>query len=508
MTDLWLERCLHSRQFQRPDLHVLNQPLPLFPIPDFDKLIINSTGFSSIDLHHISKAVPLMGALYDEILKPSTTVLLCNPSKPGADKLLHARRWRISVISVDWLWSCARSGKLQPFGPFLLDQDQSSKAGSSNPDLVVSAGHRKGQEQLTRNGQQPTLVRPAKNAARNAGHTDAPDRQSSPTSPRAAAIKGNDNSKSPQRGKDGVRLPRSKRRNTKNTSPHLSTAPAADTNESAQQPDHDGGDDGDGDSALGLPMRDVSSNFPTEADRAPSTREGRLVHHREESSLLPGPEEDEESPSAPLATSTAKTTYVAPRAESINGAIQELLGKSRAKNTTSAMPNGGNRKKRLLGRAVSNMSRSSREGSSVRASRASSIDSGNTDGKGSGFLDEAFSNRTGSLLADRTSGREGKHHAASLELGDAALYREEYPQEGEEPPQMTQLGYENPDDAVALREVLAERRRNRTRAGQDDDARSVRPKEEKRIKDEGEAAKTGTGLNGGRRSTRQSARLP
>jgi DNA replication regulator DPB11 len=422
VTDLWVERCLHSKQYHKPDEHALSQPLPRFPISGFEKHIVNSTGLSSIDLHHMSKAVNLIGAHYDEVLKPGTTVLICNPSRPGSDKLLHARRWNIPIVSMDWFWSCARSGKLQDFGAFLLNHDQDTAAAD-----FPSAGK------------------------------SVPDKQ--------------------REWRD--RLDRSAEKRKQETL--MRSAATSDRDESPQRPHHD-------DSELGpdLRSREFSGNPSQKSGKFSCATDSRLFRGLKDSKS--SSDRDEERPP----TSATKMSHV-PQADLVNGAIQELLGKSSRRNSRSTVSNGESRQKRLLGRALSNLSRSSREGSTtVRASRAGSSDSVRTDGAGSGQLDEPLSNR--------------KHHGASLELGDAALYREEYPQEGEEPPQQSQLGYENPEDAVALRELLAERRRNRTRVGQEDEVQSTKGKEERRIKDEVATTKPATDSVVGRR-TRQSAKL-
>ena len=33
VTDMWLEKCLHSRSLVPPELHVASTPFPKFPIP-------------------------------------------------------------------------------------------------------------------------------------------------------------------------------------------------------------------------------------------------------------------------------------------------------------------------------------------------------------------------------------------------------------------------------------------------------------------------------------------
>ncbi|KAF4267135.1 hypothetical protein KXV22_002360 [Aspergillus fumigatus] len=75
VTDMWLERCLEAKTLVPPESHIACTPLPVFPIPGFHGMKICSTGFSRIDLLHLSKLVDLIGATYDEYLTPKASVL-------------------------------------------------------------------------------------------------------------------------------------------------------------------------------------------------------------------------------------------------------------------------------------------------------------------------------------------------------------------------------------------------------------------------------------------------
>jgi DNA replication regulator DPB11 len=508
ITEFWVERCLTSKQFFEPDEHILNRPLPVFPIPGFEKLIVNSTGIADIDLLHLSKVVKVLGAEYDQVLKAGTSVLLCNPSKAGEDKLRHALEWRIPAVSTEWLWSCIRSGKMQPFDAFSVKRGpETQRPHNVVPDPKAAISLRKAEsmqtgnsERLARKGRYVELAPPADHVVYRGSLADDGDRHRKSKVPKANMTLGEGLLKGSQRKKNG-----GESRREKNLAPKGTTGATKDD----QREEYAGNDHGE--MEIELPLQEVSANSPAKAETVPSVPKARLFRHFDGQSSLTTIDQDDDSPPAPNATSTAKTTYIPPHPESINGAIQDLLRKSRAKHATSVGSNGETRKRRLLGRAVSTISNSSREGSSIRASRASSIDSVNTDGLGSVILDETSqSKRTNSSGQNRRSsftGRASAHERSleepPLEPVDAALYREEY-HEDEEPPQMTQLGYDNPEDAVALREMLAERRRNRSRKGQDD-GRSSGAKEGKRIKDD--AAISATGWGTGRR-TRQRMKSP
>ncbi|EAW17450.1 BRCT domain protein [Aspergillus fischeri NRRL 181] len=82
VTDMWLERCLEAKTLVPPESHIACTPLPVFPIPGFHGMKICSTGFSRIDLLHLSKLIDLIGATYDEYLTPKASVLrLSQPEK-------------------------------------------------------------------------------------------------------------------------------------------------------------------------------------------------------------------------------------------------------------------------------------------------------------------------------------------------------------------------------------------------------------------------------------------
>jgi DNA replication regulator DPB11 len=503
VTDMWAERCLQSKQFVEPDEHVLSRPIPVFPMPGFEKLIINSTGVANIDLLHVSKAIRLLGAKYDQVLKPGISVLLCNSNKAGEDKLRHAREWRIPAVSIEWLWACVRIGQMQSFRPFQLKQGQVPKEIDFDPNPNTLARQPEPIEIVGR-GLPPKNIQHAETSpGKKTLHRDFfLDNTNGHQTSRMSKVKRNPGEaflKSPQRTGDNAEF-----RSKKKVAPQ-NTATGEDRREAVKGCGYN-----DENAEVGLPLQELSTNSPPTSEMASSPRKGRLFRHFDGQSSLPGRAQDDDSPPAPEATSTGKTIYIPPQPESINGAIKELLGKNKVKNSKAAHPTGQSKKKRLLGRAQSNMSNSSREGCNIQASRASSIDSVNTDGLGSVILDETSQGRRNSSSAGGRSSFTGRAPVQeqgvkepSFELGDAALYREEYHEE-EEPPQMTQLGYENPDDAVALREMLAERRRNRTRHGQED----VKPpdaKEGKKIKDDATVAPVGRGA--GRRS-RQRAKSP
>ncbi|KAL4795872.1 hypothetical protein BDV19DRAFT_362229 [Aspergillus venezuelensis] len=138
VTDMWLERCLDTKSLVSPESHLANIPIPSFPIKGLLGMSICSTGFSSIDLLHLSKLVNLVGATYNEYLKPTASVLICNePISPNHEKLRHTHEWGVPAVKVEWLWLSIRQEKKQPFEPYLIRRQS-----TQNKDLEMRAGSR------------------------------------------------------------------------------------------------------------------------------------------------------------------------------------------------------------------------------------------------------------------------------------------------------------------------------------------------------------------------------
>ncbi|EEP80101.1 DNA repair and recombination protein pif1 [Uncinocarpus reesii 1704] len=117
VTDMWIEKCLHT----------------------FQELSICSTGFTGIDLLHLSKLVTLLGAKYDEYLTPKASVLICNSASPNAEKLRHVRQWNIPAVLADWLWISVQTGDIKPFEPYVIPSRRSSSI-----DIGTSGGEHRG----------------------------------------------------------------------------------------------------------------------------------------------------------------------------------------------------------------------------------------------------------------------------------------------------------------------------------------------------------------------------
>ncbi|RAK95235.1 BRCT domain protein [Aspergillus ibericus CBS 121593] len=162
VTDMWLERCLDAKTLVPPEAHIANTPVPSFPIKGFAGMRVCSTGFSRIDLLHLSKLVNLidltsLGATYHEYLTPNASILICNGSgSVNPDKLRHTQEWGVPAVSADWLWSSIRTEQKQPVDPYLIQKPPTQ----SRKSLEPRAGSRPEQPPPPNNNEHPTHSRP------------------------------------------------------------------------------------------------------------------------------------------------------------------------------------------------------------------------------------------------------------------------------------------------------------------------------------------------------------
>ncbi|KAJ4392302.1 protein kinase activating protein dpb11 [Gnomoniopsis smithogilvyi] len=114
VTDFFIEKCIYRKGTAIPDskAHVIGRPFPVFPIDDFDKLSICTSGFTELDLLHISKAVRQLGARYEERFTAQCSILVCTAlGAVRKQKLDMAIAFGTPVVRADWLWECISRGK-------------------------------------------------------------------------------------------------------------------------------------------------------------------------------------------------------------------------------------------------------------------------------------------------------------------------------------------------------------------------------------------------------------
>jgi DNA replication regulator DPB11 len=107
-------------------------------LPGFSGLIVNSTGYSGIELLHMTKAVTLMGteitssiwrvltnqigAVYDEQLSAKTSVIVCNTYRPAPQKLKFALDRQIPAVHAAWLEDSLSRGEAQPYDAYMINK--------------------------------------------------------------------------------------------------------------------------------------------------------------------------------------------------------------------------------------------------------------------------------------------------------------------------------------------------------------------------------------------------
>ena len=249
------------------------------------------------------------------------------------------------------------------------------------------------------------------------------------------------------------------------------------------------------------PLSEISPNSPTkERAEGPTKQKKRLFQTLDgpSSETAEGvlPQDENDKPAAGMAD-----------ARTLNGAIQDLLEmKARSKLSSNEVGADQPRKKGLFGRALSNLSNSSAK-SNRPHSRASSVDTVNTDGVGS-EIGVSLSNKdrsSSSFIGRAQSGLHTGSVSAAMELRDLGYYQTGHAEEAEAPA-LTQLVYDDPEEAIMLREKLAARRRQRSRLGQKaDDPPPAQQREDRKIRDDDLLANAGWGAG---RRTRHKDKSP
>ncbi|KAG8424120.1 protein kinase activating protein dpb11 [Metarhizium acridum] len=123
VTEFYIERCLHNKQFFSPSEHVLGRPFPLFPIPSFSGLVVCSAAFTGLELNQVARSITQLGAKFEEEFRRTTDVLVCRSLKAmRKEKLKFALEWGVPVVSVDWLWECISTGFKVPPSLYIFSE--------------------------------------------------------------------------------------------------------------------------------------------------------------------------------------------------------------------------------------------------------------------------------------------------------------------------------------------------------------------------------------------------
>lgn len=123
VTEYYIEKCLHNKQYFDPNEHVLGRPFPFFPIPAFENLVICSAAFTGIELNQVARAVAQLGAKFDGDFRKTTSVVVClSLQSMRKEKLQMALKWGVPVVSAGWLWECISTGYKVPIDDYIFPE--------------------------------------------------------------------------------------------------------------------------------------------------------------------------------------------------------------------------------------------------------------------------------------------------------------------------------------------------------------------------------------------------
>jgi len=486
VSELWLERCMLENRFIDPD----NYPLGLFPGPCstvLSSILVNVSGFLGLETLHISKMVSALGGKYTEHFAAGVSVLVVRQGSHNAQKLAGAKEWGIPVVSEEWLWSTIRSGKRAPFATYLLQPIRAQRAQAKQqtrqkpraPDDYVEVG--------------TVPLRPEERERQARSRSKSYQGEKDLQSKLRSAV----------RSKDApVRIHRDATDNA--------IREAEETMLALDDEDSFGCNETVGTSFVqeDLRLQAVSSNS--------SSKNHNNVEMKR--TVMP-PLDGNVSVQETKGDENVQTSGHDDKSSSIqalNGAIRDFLDSGIRKKPAGDSEKPA-KKGRLFGRALSNLSNGSAS-SHPRQSRASSIDSMNTDGVGSEIASvpsERPAGGAGSTGEKGTFSFTGKAKTTMtggitpllLGMHDLDMPHNSNQRE-EETPRLTQLGYEDPEEAVLLREKLAASRRRKSKLGQNEDdpkPAAVRAKPERKLRDDDILSSAGWGAG---RRTRQKQKSP
>lgn len=305
---------------------------------------------------------------------------MCNAKVPPAQKSYHAQRWNVPIVTADWIWDCISTGQLQPFGKYLF-QTSSHDMPANGPSPLVSDDTRErpsGRKSLSRTSETKDIQTMEQNLERTKDdHPVLPINDLT----RDTGFKSlNMNSRFPYNA--WVPTGRKPLNDDKTLKPEeLSREIAYSNNLSSTT------------------LREISANSSPKPLLSPVKSPTRsptksMSVYQEEDSLGP-----------------AISDLLAHHQRSSAGGVARTISDPRAP---------GRRRKQLFGRALSS--------GSLGFSRASSIDTLNTDGLGTPLETSTAKNEPDPLAALRSYGEPESSHDKS-----------------EQHLQLTQLGYEDPD---------------------------------------------------------------
>ena len=158
VTEWWVERCIHTKQLLDPSTDVLSRSLSHVRIPGFSELTITSTGFESVDLRQVARAVGVMGGTYQESIDRNVSVIISAAGTIKKEKAFYAKKHSIPVVRADWLWTCIDTTSLAPFNKFRLEQPVPSLADLDSNVSAPSSASSDASERISGGGTKGYLL--------------------------------------------------------------------------------------------------------------------------------------------------------------------------------------------------------------------------------------------------------------------------------------------------------------------------------------------------------------
>ncbi len=323
------------------------------------------------------------------------SVLVCNAKVPSAEKFNHALRWKVPIVTAEWIWDCIGAGVLKSFDKYLI-QTSSHETPTDNSAPFFSG-----------NGRESKCNREA--LSRTINTADARPKGQ-------ASERTNEDFSTPPADKSMV-----------DNDINLTFSSRISLLDEQTQNDREVPKDGESQEHEQIPKVEQYHN-PKHPNRNHDCTSNLCSGTLKEISVSSSPKRPPSPVKSPT-SSQPKSHTLYKEEDSLGPAISDLLARHQRSSAGSiARPISevqalGRRRKQLLGRAPSN--------GSIGFSRASSIDTLNTDGLGTPLETSTARNEPDPLAALRSYGdRDSSHETSDQHL------------------QLTQLGYEDPDVQV------------------------------------------------------------
>lgn len=383
--------------------------------------------FVDVEVHE-TRTDMIVGATYSEYFEQTSSVLVCNTVTPGHEKLRHAQLWSVPAVKSSWLWDSICRGELMPFGFYLVQP-------LSHPGLLLK---------------DPEI--PSKPST-----SSKPNKIRGKEAPADAAKRWSKKTFSPEEPRQNVGQDMIQPAEHEDTSIKSVPDPSLDsthTSASRKEEAQDSAIHLDDDASLSIELNldnDSSNTLKATPISAP-------LREITPNSSPPKPAPSPMKSLAPIQTKDPPSPKPTSQDSSLGPAISSLLAHHQRSNTHhpsskhSEEPRPYRRRRQLLGRAPSNLSSHSFS-NGINLSRASSVDTMNTDGLGTPLEPSNNNNNNNGKTNKKT-----EPNSKPLGNYDPMLYSasfDEDPDRVEEPLQMTQLGYEDPTVAAWRERVAA-----------------------------------------------------